>query len=132
MTFYKPILRLSQSQLNPNSDEYFWYALGKMTILTFVRERIIWSAQLTVFHNLLQVIFALVVINCFLFRLSLLFFVKFRSMKEASIAVAVANKCQRISVSYANILPGWKRTPFIAINVVFAGKLLLIGVDIQL
>ena len=100
--------------------------LGKMTILTFVRERIIWSVQLTVFHNLLQVIFALVVINCFLFRLSLLFFVKFRSMKEASIAVAVANKCQRISVSYANILPGWKRTHFTAINVVFAGKLLQI------
>ena len=73
MTFYKPILRLSQSQLNSNSDEYFWYALGKMTILTFVRERIIWSVQLTVFHNLLQVIFALVVINCFLFRLSLFF-----------------------------------------------------------
>ena len=53
-------------------------------------------------------------------------------MKEASIAVAAANKCQRISVSYANILPGWKTTPFIAINVVFAGKLLLIGVDFQL
>ena len=38
--------------------------LGKMTILTFVRERIIWSVQLTVFHNLLQVIFALVVTIC--------------------------------------------------------------------
>ena len=73
MTFYKPILRLSLSQLNPNSDECFRYALGKTRILTFVRERITWSVQLTVFHNLLQVIFALVVINCFLFRLSLFF-----------------------------------------------------------
>ena len=51
-------------------------------------------------------------------------------MKEASIAVAAANKCQRISVSYANILPGWKRTHFTAINVVFVGKLLQIGVPI--
>ena len=49
-------------------------------------------------------------------------------MKEASIAVAAANKCQRISVSYANILPGWKRTHFTAINVVLAGTLLRIGV----
>ena len=52
-------------------------------------------------------------------------------MKEASIAVAAANKCQRISVSYANILPGWKRTHFTAINVVFVGKLLQIGVPIM-
>ena len=51
-------------------------------------------------------------------------------MKEARIAVAAANKCQRISVSYANILPGWKRTHFTAINVVFVGKLLLTGVPI--
>ena len=51
-------------------------------------------------------------------------------MKEASIAVAAANKCQRISVSYANILPGSKRTHFTAINVVFVGKLLQIGVPI--
>ena len=51
-------------------------------------------------------------------------------MKEARIVVAAANKCQRISVSYANILPGWKRTHFIAINVVFVGKLLLTGVPI--
>ena len=51
-------------------------------------------------------------------------------MKEASIAVAAANKCQRISASYANILPGWRRIPFIAINVVFVGKLLQIGVPI--
>ena len=50
-------------------------------------------------------------------------------MREVSIAEAAANKCQRISVSYANILPGWKRTHFTAINVVFAGKLLQIGVD---
>ena len=50
-------------------------------------------------------------------------------MREVSIAAAAANKCQRISVSYANILPGWKRTHFTAINVVFAGKLLQIGVD---
>ena len=49
-------------------------------------------------------------------------------MKEASIAVAAANKWQRISVSYANILPRWKRTHFIPINVVFAGTLLRIGV----
>jgi len=59
-----------------------------------------------------------------------LFFVKFRSMKEASIAVAAANKWRRIFVSYANILPGWRRIPFIAINVVFVGKLLQIGVPI--
>ena len=51
-------------------------------------------------------------------------------MKEASIAAAAANKCHRISVSYANILPGWKRTHFTAINVVFVGKLLQIGVPI--
>ena len=50
-------------------------------------------------------------------------------MREVSIAAAAVNKCQRISVSYANILPGWKRTHFTAINVVFAGKLLQIGVD---
>ena len=49
-------------------------------------------------------------------------------MKEASIAVAAANKCHRISVSYVNISPGWKRTHFTAINVAFAGKLLQIGV----
>ena len=49
-------------------------------------------------------------------------------MKEASIAVVAANKCHRISVSYANILPGWKKTHFTAINVAFAGKLLRIGV----
>ena len=48
-------------------------------------------------------------------------------MKEASIAVAAANKCQRISVLYANILLGWKRIHFTAINVVFVGKLLQIG-----
>ena len=51
-------------------------------------------------------------------------------MKEASIAVAAANKCQRIFVSYANILPGLRRIPFIAINVVFVGKLLQIGVPL--
>ena len=79
---------------------------------------------LSVFHTLLEDIFAL---NCFL---SVSFFVKFRSMKEASIAVAAANKCQRISVSYANILPGWKRTHFTAINVVFVGKLLRTGLPI--
>ena len=49
-------------------------------------------------------------------------------MKEASIAVAAANKCHRISVSYANILLGWKKIHFTAINVAFAGKLLRIGV----
>ena len=80
------------------------------------------------FHTLLEVIFALVVTVSFP-SLSLSF-VKFRSMKEARIAVAAANKCQRISVSYANILPGWKRTHFTAINVVFVGKLLQIGVPI--
>ena len=85
---------------------------------------------LSVFHTLLEDIFALVVTNCFLSVSLSLFFVKFRSMKEASIAVAVANKCQRISVSYANILPGWKRTHFTATNVVFVGKLLLTGVPI--
>ena len=83
---------------------------------------------LSVFHTLLEDIFAL---NCFLSVSFSLFFVKFRSMKEASIAVAAANKCQRISVSYANILPGWKRTHFTAINVVFVGKLLHIGVPIM-
>ena len=82
------------------------------------------------FHTLLQVIFALIVTNCFFF-VSLSSFVKFRSKKGVSIAVAAANKCQRISVSYASILPGWKRTLFIVINVVFAGKLLLIEVNIQ-
>ena len=51
-------------------------------------------------------------------------------MKEARIAVAAAKKCQRISVSYANILPGRKRTHFTAINVVFVGKFLQIGVPI--
>ena len=66
--------------------------------------------------------------NCFL-SVSLSF-VKFRSVREVSIAAAAANKCQRISVSYANILPGWKRTHFTAINVVFVGKLLQIGVPI--
>ena len=79
------------------------------------------------FHTLLEVIFALVVTVSFP---SLSLFVKFRSMKEARIAMAAANKCQRISVSYANILPGWKRTHFTAINVVFVGKLLLTGVPI--
>ena len=83
---------------------------------------------LSVFHTLLEDIFAL---NCFLSVSFSLFFVKFRSMKEARIAVAAANKCQRISVSYANILPGWKRTHFTAINVVFVGKLLQIGVPIM-
>ena len=82
---------------------------------------------LSVFHTLLEDIFAL---NCFLSVSFSLFFVKFRSMKEASIAVVAANKCQRISVSYANILPGWKRTHFTAINVVFVGKLLLTGLPI--
>ena len=52
-------------------------------------------------------------------------------MKEASIAVVAANKCQRIFVLYANILPEWKRTHFTAINVVFVGKLLHIGVPIM-
>ena len=85
---------------------------------------------LSVFPTLLEDIFALVVTNCFLSVSFSLFFVKFRSMKEASIAVAVANNCQRISVSYANILPGWKRTHFTATNVVFVGKLLLTGVPI--
>ena len=85
---------------------------------------------LSVFHTLLEDIFALVVTNCFLSVSFSLFFVKFRSMKEARIAVAAANKCQRISVSYANILPGWKRTHFTAINVVFVGKFLQIGVPI--
>ena len=83
------------------------------------------SVQLTVFHTLLQVILRLVKTNCS-FSVSLSSFVKFRSMREVSIAAAAANKCQRISVSYANILPGWKRTHFTAINVVFAGKLLQI------
>ena len=54
--------------------------------------------------------------------LSLSSFVKSRLMREVGIVAAAANKCQRISVLYANILPGWKRTHFTSINVVFADK----------
>ena len=89
---------------------------------------LVYSSQCFILYFYL-VILGLVKTNCF-FSVSFSSFVKFRSMREVSIAAAAANKCQRISVSYANILPGWKRTHFTAINVVFVGKLLLTGVPI--
>ena len=85
---------------------------------------LVYSSQCFILYFYL-VILGLVKINCS-FSVSFSSFVKFRSMREVSFAAAAANKCQRISVSYANILPGWKRTHFTAINVVFAGKLLRI------
>ena len=84
---------------------------------------LVYSSQCFILY--FKLFLELVKTNCS-FSVSLSSFVKFRSMREVSIAAAAANKCQRISVSYANILPGWKRTHFTAINVVFAGKLLRI------